>query len=304
MSLWGRLKQRGMSLSSEGDCDFTGAISSRNLIAPKGNVWYVDSSFTNTGHGKSRLHPKTSITEALAVASDYDTIIVAPGDYDEGAALTITQAYLKIYGDNTNRNHHSSMLYSSTATSELVIIKAHGVEIAYLGLVQAKAREAIQIGDTAGQAYWKIHIHHCKFDGYGTGTYGIASGDTADAPDIMVNDNHFRSFATAAIQGNWTRGCIENNTIIIAAGTIGIEHVPNAGDRSNTIIRKNTIQGVNSTDTGIKLTGTPSAGAVTITENIVAGCATTITQAANNAYNTVNNFTSDGAGGALIDTVA
>ena len=94
--------------------------------------------------------------------------------YDEGGSITITQDYLTIIGTNSNNNMHEAYMYGSSATADLIIIKADKVRIYNLGFIQTKAKCAIKIGDTAGQAYYQNLISGCKFDLYGTGTYAIA----------------------------------------------------------------------------------------------------------------------------------
>lgn len=252
--------------------------------------------------GKSKVY--NTISDAKANCTSFDRIIVAPGDYDEGAVINITEEGLKILGPGIS-NQNVAMILGDSATHILMTVNAHNVEIAGLGFTQTKARTAITLSTTA--SYYKCHIHDCRFDGWGTATYGVktdGTDGTYDSPDVVIEDCVFRSFATAAIYSNATRGLYQHNSIWTAAGTIGINHIPTTSNRPGTKIFENDIQGVNSTDTGIKLTGTPDAGAVSILRNNVLGCATTITQAANNAYNSADNRTGSADGGALIDTVA
>jgi hypothetical protein len=103
---------------------------------------------------------------------------------------------------------------------------------------------------------------------------------------------------------NATRSKARNNLIFGLDSSIGIELVPTASDRPYNLIEGNTIIGTGTTDTGIKITGTPDKGTYMIKGNYIGGCATTITQKPNNAYCSINNYAADAAGGALIDTVA
>lgn len=307
MSIIGKLGQYGVGIKASGEMTLNGNIYARNLIRPPGSVWYVDASVSASGHGRTWTGAKKTITEAYNKCSAFDTIAIAAGDYDEGAAITIALQGIKLIGVNTSGFHHSVMLLGSAATHELIIVKAHNVEIANIGMTQTKAREAIQIGDDAAQAWWKCHIHHCRFDGYGTGTYGVASGGggaTSDAPEMCIEHNHFREFATAAVKMYWTRCMVRNNTIVVPAAGIGIEYVPTTGNRPDGMILDNYIQGSDSTDTGIKFTGTPTKGTYMVAGNFVAGCNTSITQKANHAYGSINNYAATDAGGALIDTTS
>ena len=275
----------------------------------KDKIWYVwekkDSG--NTGSGHSWDDAFLTMGEALSAAGDNDYIFVGPGSYDEGETLTITQDYLTIVGTNSNNNSHEAYIYGSSATEHLMVIKADKVRIFNLGFVQTKAKSAILFGDTDGQAFYQALIQGCKFDLYGTGTYAIRSGAVAgdstapDAPDVTIRDCLFRSFATAAIQMNWTRAQVYNNTIICDAGTIGIEYIPTTGNRPDSIIANNYILGVGSTDTGIKITNSPTAGLVKVIDNSIANCATSITTAKADDEDFLYNHVSNATGGEIFD---
>lgn len=246
-----------------------------------------------------KLH--NTFTQALAAASAFDRIIVYPGDYDEGTVQNITLEGLQIIGPGSDMQNQA-MLLGSDADHILMTINANNVLISGLGFTQTNAKSAVEVSSTT--ASYKVTISNCRFDGYGAGTYGVFCNATQDSPDLVIENNTFRSHATSAIGLNATRAMVRNNRVWTPAGTAGIECISNAGDRAYGVVEDNTIQGVNSTDTGILLTGTPSAGALSISRNYVLGCATTITQTPNNAFNSVNNYAANNAGGVLIDTVA
>lgn len=276
---------------------------------PVGNTYYVDGSKTASGTGKSWTTAFKTITEALDVAGDNDVIKIAPGDYDEGASLTITQDGLQMIGFSHSENGYPVLILNSSGdTHHLVVVKANNVLLHGLGFVPTQSdTDAIHIGDTNGQAYYKLTIDQCKFDGFGTGEYAIRSGATAgdssgpDAPDITIQNCLFRSFATCVIQDNWTRPLIRNNIIHVPASTIGIEIVPTTGSRPDRIIKENVILGAASSDTGIKITNSPSAGTYALIENKVLNCNTGITGKATNDAVSVLNYVGDASGGALID---
>jgi hypothetical protein len=208
-------------------------------------------------------------------------IFVGPGDYDEAAVLDMNIANMQLIGSNSNNNNHATMLLSSTATHDLIEIGAHNVKIYNMGLVQTKARDAIQFGDAASEAWWKVHVSGCKFDGYGTGLYGITSFDaTVDMPDVQIDNNLFRSFATAAMLLRFTRGQCFDNKIFVDASTIGIDYQNSGGNRADNMIYGNYIIGANSSDTGIKLPATePTDGTVLVALNTIAVCQTLVTKA-------------------------
>lgn len=244
-----------------------------------------------------------TVTEAIAAAGDYDVIYVEDGIYDEGAELAITQTGLKLIGSNTSGIEWGPCsLKQSSANHHIISVQANGVEISNLGFIVNGAYRAIEIDHTA--AVYKTHIHDCHFGGSATATYGVYNGGTFDAVDTVVENCEFLSWSTAAIYHNGTRSKYRNNVIFGVDSSIGIESVPATADRPYGIISGNYIQGTGTTDTGIKLIGAPSRGMIMIADNYVFGCNTTITQTANNAYNSINNYKADSAGGSLIDTVA
>lgn len=245
----------------------------------------------------------STVSSALDVAQDNDKILVWPGVWDEGKELVISQAWLKLIGFNTSGiEWWPCSLKASAANHGLISVQANGVEIAYLGFIQNNANFGIELDHTA--AVYKTHIHDCHFGGSATATYGVKIGGTADAVDTVVENCEFLSWSTAAVYLNGTRSKVRNNVIFGVDSSIGIENVSATADRPYTMVTGNMIQGTGTTDTGIKLTGAPSRGMIMISDNYVFGCNTTITQDANNAYNSINNYKADNAWGSLIDTVA
>jgi hypothetical protein len=273
-------------------------------VMPATTTGYTDFVAQHPAYSNGVAAVYTTLSAANTAASDWDVIKLSGGDFDEGAVVNITNQGLKIFGPG-NANQHTSMLLASAANHIILTINAHNVEIAGVGFTQTNAKSAIEISTTA--SYHKCHIHDCRFDGYGAGTYGVktdGTNGTYDSPDVIIENNRFHSWQTAAIYLNATRAVCRNNLVHTVAAKIGIELVPTTSNRPGTFITDNYVMGVNSTDTGIKITNSPDAGTYFIAKNYILGCATTITQKANNAYCTANNYTSDGAGGALIDTVA
>jgi hypothetical protein len=238
------------------------------------NVWHVVTAVTTIGTGKSWESPFKTLAEAIAVASAGDTIKIWGEVNESGLELAVE---VHIIGQNTSRNQNNTLLYPADA-EPIFIVKAHQCSIENVGFAQTEAALAIQIGDTAGQAWHKLHIKNCKFDGWGTSTGAIALGDPAiDAPDIHIEKCLFRSFNGDVIVSNMTRGLFEDNIIHVVANFSGISHVPNGGDRPDTIIQNNLIKGVNSGDTGIEIVNTPNPDALVVTGNKVYNCETDIT---------------------------
>jgi hypothetical protein len=243
----------------------------------------------------------STVTDALAVAQDNDKILVGPGVWTEADELVITQAGLKMIGFNTSGIEWGPCSLKATA-NHIISVQNNGVEIANLGFIQNGAYRGVEIDHTA--AVYKTHIHDCHIGGSATATYGVYAGGTFDAVDTVIENCEFLSWSTAAIYMNATRSKARKNLIFGVDSSIGIELVPGTADRPYSLIDENIIIGTGTTDTGIKITNTPDKGTYMISRNLVGGCATTITQKPNNAYCSVNNYAADGAGGALIDTVA
>lgn len=264
------------------------------------DVWHADSGVSSSGSGVSWETAFKTLAEAVAVAVEGDTI-KCRGEFNE-SGIEIEYG-IGIIGEDESNNQYRTLIYSNAATP-ILIIKANNFSISSLGIAQQAAQLAIQIGDASGQAWYKVHIDAVKIDGWATCTGGVGYGHaTVDAPDLHIENCLFRSIAGTHIVSNATRGRYNDNMLLISAANIGIEHVPTTANRPDTIIYNNRIFGVNSTDTGIKITNTPDAGTLKAFDNYIFNCATTITQKAENVAVQMN-YTNDNAGGVLIDPIA
>ena len=274
-----------------------------NLSAQNaGTTYYVDSSLSSAGDGKAWSTAYLTIAEALAQAGDNAIIWIAQGDYVLTDTLEITQDNLRMFGVGGNQNSNAVLIYNGTsvAAHDLLHVKANNVEIAGIGFTTINdSCNAITISPLASK--YKTWIHHCRFDGYGAGVYAIHTGTTYDSPDVLIENNVFRSFVTASVYANATRGIYRNNIVHVDAAGIGFEHVPTTGSRPDQLYHQNLILGTNSTDVGIKITNSPSAGTYMIVENKVLNCSTSITGKATNDAACVLNYVGDASGGALID---
>ena len=274
-----------------------------NLNAPAtDDIYFVDANLSSAGDGETWDTAYTTITAAIAQAGDNDVIYIAPGDYLEGATIAITEDNLRLIGVGGNQNSNAVLLYNNTtyAAYDLLTVNANNVEIAGIGFTTINdSCSAIKIATTA--AAYKTWIHDCRFDGWSAGEYAIHTGTTYDSPDVLVEHNLFRAWTTSALFCNATRGIYRSNIIHVPAATIGIEHYPNAANRPDQLYHQNIILGAASTDTGIKITNTPSAGLYMIIENKVLNCNTSITGKATNDAACVLNYVGDASGGALID---
>lgn len=267
-----------------------------NLVLDGRPQWYVDGSVSASLSGLSWDKPLLTIAEAITKASAGDTINIT-GEFSIAATLTVAKE-LWFIGQNWNSNLYNTMIYPSAAV-DLFTVTAHQCKFINLGLVQNQAAHFIEL--TSG---YKTHIKGCRLDGWGAADAGIKSDAGGDCPDITIEDNLFRSIAGTHIVSNWTRALIQNNTFLVSATKIGVDHTPTGGGRPDTRIIDNLFVGENSDDTGIKISNAPTAGKFIVTGNKLFNFGTaTITQHANSAA-VSRNFYNDGAGGAVIDPIS
>lgn len=275
-----------------------GTITARNYLPPYGTIWYVDKNESTSGGGRSWEDAFLTITEAVTAASNYDIIMVGPGFYTEAATITITQTGLKIIGLNSSSKTRgpSAMKTPTSAGPMLTIaVNANDVEIMNMSFIATSGQKGIQLGGATTGYVWRTHIHDCGFFGDGTGTYAIgnygitttpSAGAFPDVAECVVEDCFFYIWATAAIATYGTRVLNRRNTMYLYAGGVGI--VLGAG-RPYGVYSENLIEGTNSTDTGILITG-GSEGDITILGNKINNVATPITLAKYTSWYDGNYF--------------
>ena len=267
------------------------------MLAGVGNRWFVDASVSATGDGKTWETAFLTILEAINSVSANDVIYIAPGSYTQTAALSITTNGIRLIGSGGKQSEATLI----TGAVDLLDIDASNVEVAGIAFeATTNTMDCINLADTT--AAKNVHIHDCMFigGGSGKGEYGIWQDATQDSENLIVEDCYFEGFDTTALQVNATNALIRRNTIRTIAGAIGIEHVPTTTARPGAKFFDNEVLGINSTDTGIKITGSPSAGLVTFCGNMIINCATTIT-AAKGDTNCIENYTTNATGGVLFD---
>jgi hypothetical protein len=296
--------------------NFTAGISGTNVQQYRGaNVWYVDkTNCTVTGDGKSWESAFLTLTEAVAVAGDYDYIFIGPGFYTEVATQTITQVGLKIIGCNTSGKTRGPCALkgpSGGVTTPIitVAVNANDVEICNLGFIATGAGKAIQLGGAASGYVWRTHIHDCAFFGDSTGTYAIAvygatttpsAGAFPDVAECVVEGCHFYAWTTACTCVYGTRVLLRGNTMFVPDSGIGIVH---GAGRPFAEISRNIIHGTG-TSTALAITGNDDS-AVIVTDNTLNGCSTLITDKVSDGGVAGNNWTYGGlATASVVDPTA
>lgn len=275
--------------------------------------WYVDSGKTGpaaSGDGTSPDEAFLTLKEAVDVAGNYDTILVANNTIQTiaTAGITITQTGLRILGSNTNEMSQNCSLKKTVGATPMFIITADRVEIAYLALSMRTAAACIQIGSdaqaAAGTGVYNTYIHDCNFDAYSTATYAIVphiNGAYADAVNLVVERCYFDSFVTAAILCNSTRETHRFNTFEVPAEGIGLNVIKTGGDRDYTVITDNLIFGITGSATcGIKTAGNITAGKAIWARNLLSGSFNT-TIGNSTGDHGVLNYQGSTTGGSLID---
>jgi len=248
-----------------------------STITLNGDNYFLDSTISASGDGSSWAKAFKTIEEAiLAATTRNDVINIAPGDYVPVASVNITTQGLTIRGPGGNDHQNRAMIYT-TEDFHTMTINAHEVTIdgvAFSG--PADTYDAIRIATTA--SYYKVVIRNCRFDGW-SGEHAIYQGGTYDAPDLLIEHNHFRSWDTAAIRIECTRAKVRHNDIILEGSTSGIIHVPTGGSRPDTTLEDNQIFGTYNSDTGIEIVGTPTERLFHMSRNHVVGCDLPVTLA-------------------------
>ena len=217
----------------------------------------------------------TTIDSVFAAAGKNDTIIImAPdsGGHDLTDQITIstTQFGLRVFGAGNTMYNQRVTIKNPTAASDvdMFLLKTDKLEFSGLCFQNRKAGACMQIGDTAGQAYYQIYVHDCNFTDYGgVATFGITPGsktgadtDQADPVNLVVEKCFFDGFVTSAIVSNGTRDAFIGNEFLVAASANGIHIFKHTDSRGKGTYRDNYFYGpADATTMAIKVTDIGSA---------------------------------------------
>jgi len=219
-----------------GRCNFTQGSSGLGLqVVKDAQIWYVDVNKTGpavSGDGLSWDKAFLTVTEGIAALSNYDILMIGPGNYDELTKLTLTGLKgVKIFGFGTGMqwNEGSTCIrdVSHTAADDLLdITGCQSLEIAGISFINTEAKDAINF---TGLNY-STHIHNCCFVGdVGGGAvqvYGVNIAGS-NGPDTYIHNCKFFIQATAGILNLGQRNVITDNVFIVPTDGAGISGIDN-----------------------------------------------------------------------------
>ncbi len=174
--------------------------------------------------GKTRIFG--TINGAIAVADDWDTVLVMPGQYVESATINITQAGLRLIAAHSGPNKaliRTEIRQHGGTDTPCITCNVHGVEIAGFRITpySSNTGTGIRLGSTANT--YGTYIHDNYFYQVEVGdamanaiTMGVDASFDCDSTYIL--NNHFfaggnRTNGVGIIEWNSaTRSVITENT--------------------------------------------------------------------------------------------
>ena len=248
----------------------------------------------------------TTVTLGMAALTDYDVLIITPGNYDEAATLTLSSLKgVKIIGTNPGMSwgEGSSCIRDVTSSDDLLdITGCQSLEIANICFVNSTAKDAINF---TGLNYG-THIHHCTFIGNCGGAdmmdYGINVAGS-NGPDTYIHHCKFDRCDVAAIDlgGSNQRTVIHDCFFVVADAAIGI-NIGSVITSSYIGIWDCNFLGAagDNGDQGVDVPDNSLPGRIMVVNCNLAGCV--MTGGGTDAeIDCVRNYASSAAGGAIED---
>ena len=168
--------------------------------------WY-DQLYMQHYDGSVNIH--TTIEGAVAVADDFDTIWVYPGQWKPTATLNITQEHLSLLAVQTGPGHaftRTEIRQHGNSAVPIITCNAHAFELAGFRLTPYSddSYEALLIGSTAN--VYGAYIHDNYFYAVEIGNMAQAitlgeSGETYAVDSCCIFNNRFYAGGTSAISG-------------------------------------------------------------------------------------------------------
>lgn len=196
-----------------------------------------------------------TILEAMAVAQDYDDVLIWPGEWVEDATISITQQYLRLLAACSGPFHakEGTALWQlgGSEVPVITIDAAHGVEVAGFGRIipyNSTNGIGISIGQTTECKGTWIHDNTLYAIETGTGPALIVMGASSIEAQYTLIENNFlycggdTGGPTGMIQwAHATRSTIRNNLFHVQANSAnmaGIYVVDEAYIRGNILDNK------------------------------------------------------------------
>lgn len=166
MSIIGQLIRAGIQSDGSNVTIPRGKLIAQNLLPPKGNVWYVDSTVTASGSGVSWARAFKTITEGEAAAAAGD-IILASGSFSEAVTLNLAGVKLLGVGPTTNR-----ALWTAAADAKCLTISAVDCHVEGFRFRPPAYSAGVPAGISLSGAY-QTQIIGCRFQGKAGSYVGI-----------------------------------------------------------------------------------------------------------------------------------
>jgi len=260
-----------------------------------GDTYFVRNNGNDTSNGLSVDSAFKTLARAVAVAGTWDRIIFLPatdcskymveavsGTDDANIPIMITQTGLKILGPLNMTQWGSPAINSSVASTSIMCIDAHQVEIGGISFHIQGASGGLEIGTSTN--VWRTYIHDCYVGGNAAAVFGFVAGnvtgsgiggahrgypDTTDAPCTLIERCSFSNIAGPSVYWNAGYNSILRDCIFsVSASQSGILYDTDTTSRPFSFILNNKFTAASdSTSVGITVTNTPTAGYLFIDGN-------------------------------------
>jgi len=277
------LEKMGLTMDAYGGGRFSGNLAARNLVLPKGNVWYVDAGVSASKSGKSWNTAFKTIQEAINAhnalidwsdwVDNFSVIVVAPGLYAEA----LTPAYnAAIIGLGSRSADAMAEIHPTTGAA--LAGTALGLQLINLWL-ESEDADVLDFGTVHG-----LHIKDCV---------------------LRVGDSQAGTKSFIDVSGSMKEASIINTHFSSGAGTMafGINCPVGCTYFHNTLIEHCIIDGIKSAGTGIYVDGSTVTTGTVIRDNVIriTGAGKGIDDN-NGACLCVNNHISVSVAGTAIET--
>lgn len=201
MSWRGMLRKGGMETNGYDLDVFQGNITARNLIAPVGNVYYVDLSVASSGTGRSWAQAYKTLAEAITVVRDRidwggtpwgtrDIIVIAPGTYIENlTALPHGALMIGLGWDNRDAQYGVKI----KPASGLPVNVGGAMNIGFIGI-------SFESADTSKAFYSGVfnncYMERCRFSG---AAESVTCTHAFQVNDAVANKWYDCDFTCAAV---------------------------------------------------------------------------------------------------------